>query len=56
MIINSLNMQIVIGHKNLNLEELFTVAAFAAQSEVVVDNVTAAELAAQHKGPEAKTL
>lgn len=49
-------MQIVIGHKNLNLEELFTVAAFPTQSEVVVDNVISAELTTQHKGPEAKTL
>jgi hypothetical protein len=49
-------MQIVIGHKNLNLEELFTIAAFPAQSEVVIDNVISAELTPQHKQPESTVL
>lgn len=31
-------MKIVVGHKNLNLEELFNVSCIPSQSEVVVDN------------------
>jgi hypothetical protein len=36
-------MKIVIGHKNLNLEELFNVAYLPSQNEVVVDNVISCE-------------
>jgi len=36
-------MKIVVGHKNLNLEELFNVSYLPAQSEVVVDNVISTE-------------
>ena len=39
-------MKIVIGHKNLNLEELLNVSCFQSQSEVVIDNQIAAELSA----------
>lgn len=38
-------MKIVIGHKNLNLEELYQVASFPSLAEVIVDSVTAAEFA-----------
>ena len=38
-------MKIVIGHKNLNLEELFQVSCLPAHAEVVVDSVINAELA-----------
>jgi hypothetical protein len=34
-------MKIVIGHKNLNLEELFNISCLGA--EVVVDNVISVE-------------
>jgi hypothetical protein len=43
-------MKIVIGHKNLNLEELFQVACMPAYAEVVVDSVTQAEFATQIPG------
>ncbi len=43
-------MKIVIGHKNLNLEELFSVACLPAHAEVVVDSVTNAEFAATIPG------
>ena len=36
-------MKIVIGHKNLNLEELFSIAYLPSQNEVVVDNVISHE-------------
>ncbi len=36
-------MKIIIGHKNLNLEELFSIAYLHGQSEVVVDNVISTE-------------
>jgi hypothetical protein len=37
-------MKIVIGHKTLNLEELFSIATFPALAEVVVDSPTYIEL------------
>ena len=37
-------MKIVIGHKNLNLEELFNVSCLPSQSEVVIDSQIYAEL------------
>lgn len=40
-------MKIIVGHKNLNLEELFNIAYLPAQSEVVVDNVVSAEFSPQ---------
>jgi hypothetical protein len=43
-------MKIVIGHKNLNLEELFQVATFLANAEVVIDSVTNVEFAASIPG------
>jgi hypothetical protein len=43
-------MSIVIGHKNLNLEELFQVAFMPAHAEVIVDSVTNAEFAATIPG------
>jgi len=43
-------MKIVIGHKDLNLEELYTVANLAGHAEVVVDSVTNAEFAATIPG------
>ena len=49
-------MQIVIGHKNLNLEELFTISGLHLTSEVVIDNVIACEFNTQHKLPENKLL
>ena len=36
-------MKIVIGHKNLNLEELFNASCYPTQAEIVVDNQVAAE-------------
>ena len=36
-------MKIVVGHKNLNLEELFTIACLGEYNEVVVDNVISNE-------------
>jgi len=47
-------MKIVIGHKNLNLEELFQVSCQANIAEVVVDSVTAADFSAAtpHKDPQ----
>lgn len=47
-------MKIVIGHKNLNLEELFQVACQANLAEVVIDSVTAADFspAGGHKDPQ----
>lgn len=43
-------MKIVIGHKSLNLEELFQVACMPSHAEVVVDSVTNAEFAASIPG------
>lgn len=43
-------MSIVIGHKNLNLEELFQVACMPGRAEVIVDSVTNAEFAATIPG------
>ena len=43
-------MKIVIGHKNLNLEELFQIACMPSYAEVVVDSVTNAEFAASVPG------
>jgi hypothetical protein len=44
-------MKIVIGHKTLNLEELYTLAALGPQhAELVVDSVTNAEFAASVPG------
>lgn len=43
-------MKIVIGHKNLNLEELYQIATQPAVAEVVVDSVTNAEFAASVPG------
>lgn len=39
-------MKVVIGHKSLNLEELFNVSCLPSIAEVVIDSVTNAELAA----------
>lgn len=36
-------MKIVVGHKTLNLEELFNIACLPTQNEVVVDNVISCE-------------
>lgn len=38
-------MKIVIGHKDLNLEELFQIACMPAFAELVIDSVTNAEFA-----------
>lgn len=43
-------MKIVIGHKNLNLEELFNVAYLPQHSDVVVDSVINAEFATSIPG------
>ena len=43
-------MKIVIGHKNLNLEELFQLACQPAHAEVVVDSTTNVEFAASVPG------
>jgi hypothetical protein len=47
-------MKIVIGHKNLNLEELFQVACKPSISEVVIDSVTSVDFAppTAHKDPQ----
>jgi hypothetical protein len=49
-------MKIVVGHKNLNLEELFNIAYLPAQSEVIVDNVISVEFDAKPPQVQAKTL
>lgn len=38
-------MKIVIGHKNLNLEELFQISCMPQFAELVIDSVTNAEFA-----------
>ena len=43
-------MKIVIGHKNLNLEELFSCAFLPGHAEIIVDSVTNAEFAASIPG------
>ena len=43
-------MKIVIGHKNLNLEELYQIAYHPSHAEVVVDSVINAEFAATIPG------
>jgi hypothetical protein len=43
-------MKIVIGHKNLNLEELFSCAYLPGHAEIIVDSVTNAEFAATIPG------
>lgn len=43
-------MKIVIGHKNLNLEELYSCAFLHGHAEIVVDSVTNAEFAASVPG------
>ena len=43
-------MKIVIGHKNLNLEELYSCAFLPGHAEIVVDSVTNAEFAASVPG------
>ena len=43
-------MKIVIGHKNLNLEELFQVACLPAHAEVIIDSVTNADFATSIPG------
>lgn len=43
-------MKIVIGHKNLNLEELFQVSCLTAHAELVVDSVTNADFATSIPG------
>jgi len=43
-------MKIVIGHKNLNLEELFSCAFLPGHAEIIVDSVTNAEFAATIPG------
>lgn len=43
-------MKIVIGHKNLNLEELYSCALLPGHAEIIVDSVTNAEFAASVPG------
>jgi len=43
-------MQIVIGHKSLSLDELYSCAFFARHAEIIVDSVTSADLAASLPG------
>ena len=43
-------MKVVIGHKNLNLEELFQVSYHSGIAEVVIDSVTNVEFAASVPG------
>ena len=43
-------MKIVIGHKSLNLEELFQVACLPTHAELVVDSVINADFAASIAG------
>jgi hypothetical protein len=38
-------MKIVIGHKNLNLEELFQISCMPKFAELIIDSVTNAEFA-----------
>ena len=47
-------MKIVIGHKNLNLEELFNVSCLPSQMEVVIDSQVYAELNPQQSQSQSK--
>ena len=47
-------MKVVIGHKALNLEELFSIACLPSTTEVVIDNPTAAEFSPQPAQVQAK--